>query len=207
MSVCSKVKMATWLDSENPTASSMTDSIDIELNTSKFKISKGEMLAKVLFQRYGAVLWSALAAVMAIGSASALLLDWRCALVAVMMVFILLPAIIAFVFYNYALSLRVLCECYEHTLSISSGGIQRVSYLPCPDGDEQSKSKEVKEYFTWGEISKYTLSLQGMTLWLHSSPPGFITIPWSILPQPKEDGEKLINFLEALCGKKVRGRL
>lgn len=154
--------------------------------TETFRISRTALLSQAL-RAMSPAIWGVAAGLLVLGTGLAITVDWRWALVTAMLLLVLVPALLAFLFFNYALSPRCLPQTYPHTVTFGDDGFEvraTVPPLPSRDGEEVTDAtpKHIGYNAVYGDVTKVRLGTGGMTITLRGNPPGILHIPLEMLP-------------------------
>lgn len=131
------------------------------------------------------------------------MIDWRWGFTALLLIFVVFPMLLMWVYVRYCLTRDIAMNTVEHTAEISPGNI-RVRWRPSllsgeRDADEEPESKNddrVPVALQWRDddismtrITGITYGLKAMTVWLSDcgQGAGFLYIPYSTIPEGRAD--------------------
>ena len=184
------------------------------ISSEVFKMGQGAMLAR-LYALHGRI-WS-------VGTAaviSALIIWWlvttdlRLLICALIVLFIIVPMVMAFLYINYALAPEVAYNVLPHRLTLTEEGVE-VAIFPRRDSDEPTEenspeeSEDIPDEEIYGEpaltrlisydaIERFTILPAGVSF--NVRPAGFLYIPQSAFTSAK----LFQTFIEDLLNKQKR---
>lgn len=166
------------------------------ISTERYNISHGKFI-KLLLQLVGRRwLWFP-AILFVVVSLFAVLSDLRYAIVAMMVLFILIPMLLAFLYIYYGLSQGCWQNILERRLTVSDDFVEIVSYVKRKIGFDDEETLREEERITkieWKDINRVRFISSGIVLELSCRPYGFMYIPFSAIPD-KEESKKMIELI------------
>lgn len=185
-----------------------------EFESDTFSMGRGDFALKMFpFFGWRWLIWLSIGAVAAI--VAAFVFDLRIMIVGLALIFLIIPAVAAWLYYYYGLRRECFVNVIPHKLSISEDGIVcRVFFYPYKDkddavednADEKETDKvenshvdepEYRDYlFEYSTMSPYTVYPKGILLPLGSPEKGFLWMPESAWRTP----EDFTDFTKALGG-------
>lgn len=166
--------------------------------TAKYSVSRSRLLRSAVAVCHGRHLCLVLGLLLVIGVAFGLLIDWRFALVTAMLALVLAPGVLAFLFFNYALSPRCLPEVWPHTVTFTTDGFEVTATVPpLPDagGGDGTDAEEGRETpparigyaAAYTDVREVRAGVDGLVIRLAGTPPGLLHVPYSALPELREN--------------------
>lgn len=174
------------------------------ITTSLFSIPRARLLRAAAAPRLHVLLPPALI-LFAAAIAAAILVDPRYILVALMILLIVAPMLLAFLYLSCLLSPRTVPNAYPHTLTLTGAAIHlRAAVPPLPDRSGKAGKKssnegndaEIQEdhipqetkiielEIPLNDISHVRIGLKDLTIYLKGRPTGLLIIPYSAHPDP-----------------------
>ncbi len=169
---------------------------DAEVQTGRFAMGRGEF-ARAMMTRFGMRWWGLLFFLVVAGAvAAAVVADLRWLVVALMLAFIVAPMVAAFLYFSFGLREECYANVLPHTVNVSPGGFRIViDVMPPKDYDsdlvkeEESEPKPLRRYsvdFSAGEIGRYTVDSNGITVAVNASLKGFVRLPFGSFGSEEE---------------------
>lgn len=166
--------------------------------TAEYSVSRSRLLRSAVVLCHARQLYTSLGLLLVIGVALGLFVNWRFALVTAMLALVLAPGALAFLFFNYALSPRCLPEVWPHTVTFGPDGFEvRATVPPLPqtedsDGTNPEEEKEASPTHIgyaarYGDVCEVRVGVEGLVIRLAGTPPGLLHVPYSALPEPREN--------------------
>lgn len=168
--------------------------------TSEFKTPRPRLLRTALTMCHSTPLWVTLTALVAAGAAMGLLLDWRYALVAAMLLLVLVPGVMAILYLNYALSPRCLPEAWPHTVTFTPEGFTvSATVPPLPASDDEGEAEAPRQIgfsASYSQVREVRAGVDGVVIRLKGTPPGLVHVPYAALPDSNEN----LAYILKKCG-------
>lgn len=155
-------------------------------STLEFRMTSTRFVAEMIF-RYAGVWLIVLAAVAVVGIVCGFVIDLRWFVISLMVVFVVFPMLLAFLYYYYALRRETVINSLPHSLSIVPGDGLMVTMRI----DEETERKEI---LSWDTLSRYKVGSNSAIVPLRSPLKGFVWIPASAFSSESE----MVTFFKAL---------
>lgn len=156
----------------------------MEIESGEFRMG-GAAFARTMVFRYAAVWMLALCATAVAGLALGIAVDLRWFVAGLMIVFVVLPGLLAVFYYTHGLRRECFVNAVNHTLVVSDRGITaRIIIPPAKEEEEQQADKEPErrfrdEFFPWADMKCVTRNINSAIVTLRPPLKGFIWIPES----------------------------
>lgn len=174
------------------------------IETAEFKVSQGRLLCSALHMKWGIGLTLVLGLLFLCGTLCGIFIDIRWLIIALMVLFVAAPGMMAILYLNYALSPRCLTEVYPHKVFFTEEGIEVDALVPAWPRDEEEEQNEQREpaipkrigfKASFTEVSRVRAGLKGLVLELRGTPPGIVHVPYDVLSDSRADSEWIIRRL------------
>lgn len=115
-----------------------------------------------------------------------------------MVILIALPAIAAWLYFDYGLRLSTAFNVLPHRVEVTPDNvIIHIDTIIKRDGEETEEEVKTKDVvFPRTEIGKVEREISSALIHLDANPPGFIWVPYRIGEGDEDDGLQLIHTLE-----------
>ena len=152
---------------------------DRDATTVRFKVPPGRMMWEMI-SRFGTLWISILACILLLGIMVSFF-DVRFLIVALMVIFIIIPMLMAMFYLNYGLREECFVNSVPHTLRHTGGGLEAtlVFTSPSEEGEDETVDKVRRMSFTYDEISSLSVGGSDTVALLRKPLRGFIVIPRS----------------------------
>lgn len=171
----------------------MTTQQTTQISTEKFKLSAGQFI--VLLTRLAGLKWLAvpIIGVVSLAITAIALADVRLAILAMMLVFIVIPMIMAMLYINYGLSENCYINVIDHEIIFSEKEIIIQTYH-IRNPEEENPEEEIKRHIVeWETIKDVQYGLKHILLIISQPRFGFLYIPLSAFPESSSNLTNLIS--------------
>ncbi len=150
-----------------------------------FKMSAVRFGRELVF-RYAGIWMVTLLVIALAGLAAGVSVDFRWLIIALMIVFIVIPMLLFFFYYSYGLRRECYVNALPHSIIVSDNGITAEIVLPSRSKaaeDDASKAsanediKRVEEFFPYEIMSEFNIGLNSAIIPLRGKGKGFLWIP------------------------------
>lgn len=184
---------------------SVTDSIGLP-ESGLFRMNGSRFAAEMVF-RYGGV-WISLLMIAALaGIVLGITIDWRWLVVGLMVVFILCPMALSFLYYMHGIRKECYINTVLHKVTPETDAIRITAYFKSAaeredENDDDSKVKGeaeevIREYeFPYAELRPYTVGSKSVTLRFKGKRKGFIWLPLEAYENPR-DMAKVLEYIDS----------
>lgn len=166
--------------------------------TAEYSVSRSRLLRSAVAVCHAGQLYISLGLLLVIGGALGIFVDWRFALVTAMLALVLAPGILAFLFFNYALSPRCLPEVWPHIVTFGPDGFEVMATVPSlpqtedpgvADTDEEREAMPTHIGYAarYEDVREVRVGVEGLVIRLAGTPPGLLHVPYSVLPEAREN--------------------
>ena len=168
-----------------------------------FKMSAVRFGRELVF-RYAGIWMVTLLVIALAGLAAGVSVDFRWLIIALMIVFIVIPMLLFFFYYSYGLRRECYVNALPHSIIVSDNGITAEIVLPSrrkAAEDDASKAsanediKRVEEFFPYDIMSEFNIGLNSAIIPLRGKGKGFLWIPKYAF-EKTEDYFHALDFVE-----------
>lgn len=106
--------------------------------------------------------------------------DIRYLIVSAMVIFIMLPMILIFMYYYYGLGANCHFNIVSHNIRLSDNGVEIIKFFP--SFDEEGEFKIIKGFINYNDIGKYKVFEDSVVFPVGKPVNGFIWLPLSAFP-------------------------
>lgn len=174
-----------------------------------FKMNAVRFGRELVF-RYAGIWLVTLLVVALAGLAAGVSVDFRWLIIALMIVFIVIPMLLFFFYYGYGLRRECYVNALPHSIIISDRGITAELVLPNrrksteeadKDGNNEEDIKRVEEFFPYDMMSEFNIGLNSAIIPLRGKGKGFLWIPKYAF-EKTEDYFHAMNYIEKRIASK-----
>lgn len=194
-----------------PISGNPLNGIDRKPGSSDIYTMDSKKFASELFSRFIPVwIWIALAVIVTLGIIAGFF-DIRLIIIAFLIVLIVFPAIVGFLYYSYALSRECFINRIPHSVRIADDSLEVTLYIKESQDESQDESEEDneesyrtrKEIFSPGNIGKLKINTDGAFLTINDRHKGFLFIPYEAF-EYKGDFITLTKRLKSIYDENIK---
>lgn len=173
--------------------------------TARIKMRRAEFCS-VMFRLWGGKAVIILTLLLAVSLVLGIWSDMRFFIIILMVIFIMCPMILGFMYYYYGLGERCYFNVTEHTVALTDKGIRIDMYFPEYEGDTEAEDKEDKEkeercvvkYFDYSLLHRYNVRQSSVIFPMGDKRiNGFLWLPETAFSTP----EDFSSSVKQLSGK------
>lgn len=173
---------------------------NIAFSTSQFRMSASNFMMSFIFRF--AWIWLLLLSGLGIaGLVVGITVDLRWFIIGLMLIFIILPMIMAFLYFSYGLKKECYINTVPHNIDFGEMGVNVNLTFPSYSEEEEEKQKERTEFFEYGSMRPFRVGAKSVTIPFKSPRKGFLWIPADAF----ENEDHLENFLQFIDLKIAKG--
>lgn len=146
------------------------------MESKEFRMSGGRFAAELVF-RYAGVWLLLLSATAVTGVALGIAVDLRWMIAALMVVFIIIPMVLAFLYYYYGLRRECFVNMLPHRIVVEDEGISVRLKLSSAECQENKECSYRNEFFSFSEMQPYRIGTDSVIIPFKAPVRGFIWIP------------------------------
>lgn len=157
-----------------------------------FKMSSASFVKEMIF-RYGGIWLGTLSMLAVAGIALGIAIDLRWLIIALMVIFLLMPMAVAFIYYYYGLRKECYVNTVPHKLILTSDGLTARMFFSNYDenNSEQDNIRTRDEHFPFSQMHPYRIGNDSAIIPLRTPLKGFIWIPLKAYSTPEHLRELL----------------
>lgn len=141
-----------------------------------YKMGAGKFAVELIF-RYSWV-WLLSCSLLAVGGiALGIVIDLRWLVVALMIIFIVIPFVLAFLYYYYGLRRECYVNTIPHRFIINGEGLTCRLYIPDLNSEKERTYRTRDEFFPYTSMKRFVIGSNSAVIPLRSPAKGFLWIP------------------------------
>lgn len=175
------------------------------IESRRFRMGTANFVSHLIFTYAGPWLL-ALCGTAVVGVALGIAVDLRWFIVGLMIVFIIIPMLMAFMYYYHGLRRECLVNSVDHTLIVEDGGITVRMFFPSVDntaedgGDAGLNEEERVVHFDYKDMKPFGIGVKSIAISFRKPLKGFLWMPFDAFGSPEET-ERVLGILDSRIHK------
>lgn len=172
---------------------------DNGLSEQPFRMGRGDF-ARKMFHFWGITPLLLLCALALVGIIAGFLIDMRYSILALMVVFILMPTVMMFLYYYHGLSENCRFNIVDHNLYVEEQALRVSMYFPNPTEEDADARKQMDFFIDYNRIRSFKVFDKSVVFPIGTPVNGFVWLPLSAFDSV-DDFRKALDKISAKIKK------